>query len=93
MVMKQTLEVIKTEMQDVTGDLLERRVAGALAPALGAGAAETVVRDDHEVLSWRRVEVADGIELHVQRPLAREQRRRLDKLLLASREIFEEEPL
>ncbi len=61
----QTLEVIKGEMRDLTGDLLERRVAGALAPALGAGAVEMVVRNDHEVLSWRRVEVADGIELHV----------------------------
>src|SRR5688572_27759334 len=42
----QTLEVIKVEMRDLTGDLLERRVATALAPALGAGAADTVVRDD-----------------------------------------------
>ena len=71
----QTLEVIRTEMRDLTGDLLERRVATALAPALGAGAAETVVRDDHEVLSWRRVEVADGIELHVRddTPASREE--------------------
>ena len=42
---------------------------------------------------WDRFALADGIELHVQRPLAREQQRRLDKLLLASREIFEEEPI
>ena len=42
---------------------------------------------------WDRFTLADGIELHVQRPLAREQRRRLDRLLLASREIFEEEPI
>jgi DNA-binding transcriptional MerR regulator len=78
----QTLEVIKAEMQDITGDLLERRVASALAPALGAGAVETVVRDDDEVLSWRRVEVADGIELHVRddTPASREE------ALLAMRE-------
>ena len=62
-------------MRDVTGDLLERRVASALAPALGAGAVEMVVRNDHEVLSWRRVEVAEGIELHVRddTPASREE--------------------
>ena len=61
----QRLETIRGEMRDLTGDLLERRVAASLAPALSAGADATVVRDDQEVLSWRRVEVADGIELHV----------------------------
>jgi DNA-binding transcriptional MerR regulator len=61
----QRLETIRGEMRELTGDLLERRVAASLAPALGAGADVTVVRDDQEVLSWRRVEVADGIELHV----------------------------
>ena len=62
----QTLELIKKEMQEFTGDALERRVAQSLAPALMAGA-DTVVRanDDERALSWRRVPVADGIELHV----------------------------
>src|ERR671933_2251245 len=34
----QTLESIKKELHEVTGDALERRVATSLAPALGAGA-------------------------------------------------------
>jgi DNA-binding transcriptional MerR regulator len=66
-----TLEGIKKEMKEVTGDALERRVAASLAPALGAGA-------DHTV----RVPVADGIEIHVRddAPAAR------DEALVAMRE-------
>ena len=61
-----TLDFIKQEMRDVPGDALERRVAQSLAPALGVGADVTVVRSDDEApASWRRVFIADGIELHV----------------------------
>lgn len=62
----QSLETIKAAMRDVTGDALERRVAQSLAPALAARA--DVVRaadDDAEPMAWRRVAVAEGIELHV----------------------------
>src|ERR1700680_4806369 len=41
----QTLEVIKKELVDVTGDALERRVAQSLAPALMAGAPAAVAHD------------------------------------------------
>ena len=61
----QTLEIIKREMRETTGDLLERRIAQALAPALGARADVAVAQDDQSVLAWRRVVVADGIEIHV----------------------------
>ena len=37
-----TLEQIKSEMKEVAGDALERRVAGSLAPALGAGSDRAV---------------------------------------------------
>jgi DNA-binding transcriptional MerR regulator len=61
-----TLEYIKQELRDVTGDALERRVAQALAPALGVGADTTALaRDDDPPRAWRRVPVAEGIELHV----------------------------
>ena len=61
-----TLEFIKAEMREVTGDTLERRVAQSLAPALGVGADTTALtRDDDGPSAWRRVAVADGIELHV----------------------------
>ena len=78
----QTLETIKREMKDVTGDALERRVAQSLAPALGAGADTAVASDDDPPLGWRRLSVADGIELHVRddSPAAR------DAALVAMRE-------
>jgi hypothetical protein len=61
-----TLDTIKKEMKELTGDALERRVATALAAALGA-TAETrrTNADAHEPSVWRRVTVADGVELHV----------------------------
>ena len=78
-----TLETIKGEMTEVTGDILERRVAASLAPALGAHA-DLAVRntDDDRSASWRRLPVADGIEIHVRddSPAAR------DEALIAMRE-------
>src|ERR687890_562214 len=41
----QTLEKIKAELKEMTGDALERRAATALAPALGAGADIAQARD------------------------------------------------
>ncbi|HEX5581673.1 MAG TPA: MerR family transcriptional regulator [Gemmatimonadaceae bacterium] len=61
-----TLEFIRQEMREVTGDALERRVAQALAPALVVGADTTAMTvDDAPPLAWRRIPVADGIEIHV----------------------------
>ena len=61
-----TLETIKREMKEFTGDTLERRVGNSLAAALGA-TIETrkLANDDDPPLSWRRLPVADGVELHV----------------------------
>ena len=69
-----TLDVIRQEMKEVTGDSLERKVAGSLAPALGAGSFEAVAMDDDQPAIWRRVPVAEGIELHIRDdgPAARE---------------------
>ena len=61
-----TLETIKRELAELTGDALERRVATSLAAALGAMAETRRVNADGDVpSSWRRVVVADGVELHV----------------------------
>jgi DNA-binding transcriptional MerR regulator len=69
-----TLETIKKEMREFAGDALERRVASSLAPALGSGADAAQKHDDDAVPVWRRMTVADGIELHVRDdvPAARE---------------------
>ncbi|HEY7394105.1 MAG TPA: MerR family transcriptional regulator [Gemmatimonadaceae bacterium] len=78
-----TLDVIKKEMTEFAGDALERRVATSLAAALGA-TVETrkQATDDEPSLSWRRVAVADGVELHVRddSPASR------DEALVAMRE-------
>ena len=60
-----TLEGIKREMSETTGDALERRVAQSLAPVLLTGRPGAAELDDEDPVSWRRVPVADGIELHL----------------------------
>ena len=61
-----TLDAIKKEMTEFAGDALERRVAASLAASLGA-TVETrrQALDDEPPPSWRRMAVADGVELHV----------------------------
>lgn len=70
-----TLDRIRDEMHEDTGDALERRVATALAPALGAGADRVASLAENGPGTWRRVQVADGIELHVREdsPASRDQ--------------------
>ena len=70
-----TLDAIKSELHDLTGDSLERRVATSLAPALGVHADTVAQTDGDHPLSWRRVPVAEGIELHVRddSPAARDE--------------------
>ena len=60
-----TLEGIKKEFKDTTGDALERRVAQSLAPVLLTGRPGAAELDDESPSSWRRVAVAEGIELHL----------------------------
>lgn len=80
-----TLESIKKEMKEFTGDSLERRVASSLAAALGA-TVETrkQTNDEERSPSWRRMPIADGVELHVRddSPAAR------DEALVAMREAI-----
>ena len=66
----QSLETIKDELTGVTGDALERKIATSLAPALAGGADTVVARDDDPAQSWRRVPVAEGLELHVRSDVA-----------------------
>jgi hypothetical protein len=40
---------------------------------------------------WDRIELADDVELHVRRPLSREQNRLVERLLEAARRIFQED--
>ena len=78
----QTLEAIKREMKEVSGDALERRAATSLAPALLTDNGMTTRTVDDRPATWCRLPVAEGIELHVRddSPAAREE------ALLAMRE-------
>jgi len=60
-----TLGAIKKEIRETTGDTLERRVAQALAPVLLTGTQSVALHDDDQTPSWRRVLIAEGVELHV----------------------------
>src|SRR5690242_7116652 len=78
-----TLDAIKGELKELTGDALERRVATSLASTMGSTPADMHrTSDDDQSLSWRRVPVADGVEIHVRddSPAAR------DEALVAMRE-------
>jgi DNA-binding transcriptional MerR regulator len=81
----QTLETIKQELAETSGDALERRVAQSLSPALmlsGAAPSASSDRDDRPA-RWRRVLIVSGVELHVREdlPLAR------DEALVAMRDV------
>ena len=60
----QSLDAIKREVRTLTGDVLEKRVAASLEPALIVRADRVALRND-EPAAWRRVEIAEGVELHV----------------------------
>src|SRR6202158_5345820 len=61
----QSLDTIRGEMRDVTGDALERKIALSLAPALGSGADEAVAHDDDIALRWHRLAGGRGIWVRV----------------------------
>jgi DNA-binding transcriptional MerR regulator len=42
--------------------------------------------------TWERIPLAPDVELHVRRPLSREQNRQVERLLEAARDLFAEEP-
>jgi DNA-binding transcriptional MerR regulator len=61
----QTLDAIKAEMKETTGDALERRVAASLAPALSLHMNDGNRREPAAEATWRRLVIADGVELNV----------------------------
>jgi DNA-binding transcriptional MerR regulator len=42
--------------------------------------------------TWERISLAPDVELHIRRPLSREQNRQVERLLEAARDLFAEEP-
>jgi DNA-binding transcriptional MerR regulator len=83
----QTLDTIKKELADYTGDALERRVAQSLSTALAPGTPEP----DAGSVVWRRVVVAAGVELHVRADTTAAESHNLEALTGAVRGILNRE--
>jgi DNA-binding transcriptional MerR regulator len=70
-------------------------VAGAFTRMLGAarppdaGFVQQSTRSTRS--TWERIPIAPDVELHVRRPLSREQNRQVERLLEAARDLFAEE--
>jgi DNA-binding transcriptional MerR regulator len=77
-----SLDRIKREMREVTGDGLERRVAQSLSTVLIVGVHEAARNDGEPAALWRRIVVGDGVELHIREDSAAAR----DDVLLAMRE-------
>jgi DNA-binding transcriptional MerR regulator len=86
----QTLETIKRELAEQTGDAIERRIAQSLAPALSAQAGTTAAHDDVAV-SWHRLTIASGVELHVRSHSIAAIEENLDAIRVAIRGIIARE--
>lgn len=61
----QNLEAIRAELRETTGDALERRVAQWMSQTLSNSVPSVAQSDGDGLNSWRRVAIADGVELHV----------------------------
>lgn len=66
-------------------------VAPAAAPAAPASAASTPPPAAGERSQWERIVLEPDIELHIRRPLTRQQNRRVDRLVALARELINEE--
>jgi len=63
------------------------------AKKLGSGKKGTATANStgfREYSQWERVQIDPDVELHVRRPLSRDQRRKLDRLLAEAQLIFED---
>jgi len=71
-----------------TGSTTAVAAARASLKRKGSAAGKTSTMREHS--QWERIAVDPDVEVHVRRPLSRDQRRKLDLLLASANEIFEE---
>ncbi|HTI37738.1 MAG TPA: MerR family transcriptional regulator [Vicinamibacterales bacterium] len=81
------LDYIRGVLSESTPLLARSRTPVPAMPATPAPPASAPVGRSQ----WERHAFADGIELHVRRPLSRAEQRQVDKLMAAARRIFSEE--
>jgi DNA-binding transcriptional MerR regulator len=86
----QTLDTIKRELAEQTGDALERRIAQSLAPSLNAqtGAAAPA---DGSAVSWHRLTIANGVELNVRTDSVAALEENLEAMRIAIRGVLARE--
>jgi DNA-binding transcriptional MerR regulator len=60
--------------------------------SLGVEPTETRQPNRSTRSTWERIPLAPDVELHVRRPLSREQNRQVERLIEAARDLFAEEP-
>ncbi len=64
-----------------------------MPPLMSLASPTEPVRHKKETRStWERVALSPDVELHVRRPLSREQNKTVERLLEAARRLFQEEP-
>lgn len=68
------------------------RVMGSPPPIQQSTAPSSVQQTRSIRSTWERIPLAPDVELHVRRPLSREQNRQVERLLEAARDLFAEEP-
>ncbi len=79
---------MKRRSSSVFGAMLSR-----MRPAESPEVPQPPVQSSRSTRStWERIALAPDVELHVRRPLSREQNRQVERLLEAARDLFAEEP-
>lgn len=87
------LEYIRRAMSEPPGTM-HATVASLRSPAadlLQESAGPPIISKAPSRAQYDRITLAPDVELHVRRPLSREQNRRVERLLQAARDIFEED--
>lgn len=83
---------------DYVRQVLREGAASYAAPPRGLSESAAILHPDHNAnpnklqrSQWERFTLAPDVELHVRRPVSREDNRRIERLLEAAREIFRED--
>lgn len=89
------LDYLRGVLKDSTSPRSNPRIPGLLSATPGRHASRVRLSETSPPIAparsqWDRFTLADGIELHVRRPLSREDQRQLEKLMSAARRIFDD---
>jgi DNA-binding transcriptional MerR regulator len=83
------LDYIRSVLKQPPDRMATTRLPAASRSTVPEARAETTLGRSQ----WERIDLSEGIELNVRRPLTRQQQRKLEKLLAVARDIFAEQDL